>query len=226
MNYEEKIKFIFLKKVLDDLSEERVKGFHVSELVYDCLREMFFNIVLREELYGEDEVRGLDEESILTLWIGKKLHELSISENHEKSIRVGDVVGKMDEMIEIGNNKIIIDKKTTKQLPNKPFEHHIKQVEYYSALLWSSEGVDVRYGCVLYIDVNNKKVKAYVFEIKRDKMLILKEIMDKVSKLKEYMNKRKIPPPDVSWKCNFCRWFERCVRAGVDEVEYDNSRRS
>lgn len=216
MNYEEKIKFIFLKKVLDDLSEEREKGFHISELVYDCLREMYFNIVLREELYGEDEVKGLDEDGIMTLWIGKKLHELKMSEFHEKQYRLGDVVGRIDELIQFGNNYVIVDKKTTRQLPNKPYEHHIKQVEYYSALIWSIDKIDVKYGCVLYIDVNNKKTKAYVFEIKKDKAEILKEIMEKVSKLKEYMMKQQVPEPNPTWKCQFCKWFERCIRMGYE----------
>lgn len=219
MKPEDKIKFLFLKRVLEDMEEEREEGWHVTELVYDCLRRCYYERNYKEILKSVDtDVSGnLSEDTILTFWIGKKLHEMPLSRRHEYAVRWKDIVGRIDEILEIDGELIILDKKTVRKQVNSPYGHHIKQVEMYSALLFAQDGIEVNKGAILYIDVANKNSKVFTFGLEKDKTKILAEMERKRDILTEAIEKGIPPEPKISWLCNYCNWFERCIRDYDDE---------
>ncbi len=214
MKLEDKIKFLFLKRVLGDMEEEREEGWHVTELVYDCLRRCYYERKYKEILKDvENDVSGnLNEDLMLTFWIGKKLHEMPLSKRHEYVVRWKDIVGRIDEILEIDGELIILDKKTVRRQVNAPYEHHVKQVEMYSGLLFAQDGIEVNKGGILYIDVANKNSKVFTFELERNKAKILAEMERKRNILAEAIEKGIPPELRVSWLCNYCNWFERCIR--------------
>lgn len=215
MRTEDKIKFLFLKKVAEDLKSERT-GIHVSDLVYDCLRRAYYGKKYGEVLedLGMEGVKGLDEATMLTFWIGHKLHEIKLSDMHEYTMEVEGIVGTADEILKIGDEYIILDKKTTRRLPNSPYEHHVKQVEYYSAMFYKVHGINVRLGAILYIDVSNKKSKVFVFKLRENKDSVLKEMIQRKEEIEKALKSDEVPSAKVSWLCDYCSFFEKCVMDG------------
>lgn len=232
MNLEDKIKWIFLRKVVEEMEEDREDGWHVTQLVYECLRVAYYSKLYAEliaNIEGMDDsvISGMDEETLLTLWIGKKLHEMPVSNvihgsvvMHEYPVKyeVGDVkiVGRIDEVLEVDGELIICDKKTVRTMPSKPYEHHVKQVNMYSALLYAQDGIKVNKGAILYIDVVNKQSKVYTFALEPDKDKVIFEMEMKVRKLQKALKERKPPEPKPTWYCGWCRWFIKCVKDGFE----------
>jgi len=209
---ENEIKFSFLRKVLEELKDDRRNEIHVTDLVYNCIRRAYYS-----KKYGftsDEDISGFDEQSMLTLWIGKKLHEIKLSDKHEFEIEFEGIKGSIDEILHIGDELIILDKKTTRKIPSSPYEHHIRQIEYYAAMYYAIYGIDVRYGAVLYIDVANKKSVVHVFTLSGDKEQILKEMIEKKEKLEDAIKNNKVPEAKVSWLCDYCGHFERCIIDG------------
>lgn len=200
----------FFKQVLQELDEEKRSGVHVTGLVYDCLRRCYYELSIESR-----EITGLDESTTLTFWIGKKLHEIELTDMHEFEVEWNGVKGRIDEVFVIGNEYVIVDKKTARSLPNQVYDNHKKQIEYYSALLWKAKGINARYGAVLYIDVNSKKTKVFVFELPTHKDKILEEMIAKKDKVMKAIEEKKAPSQVLTWLCDYCGWWERCVRDGV-----------
>ena len=253
----EKIKWMFLRRVLDDLKTER-KGIHVSSLVYDCMRRAYYEYVLGEIAEageGESLVSTLNEDNAIVFWTGKKLHELPISNvvvnipdsemmrqlfemtdeefvagkrlAHELPIgyrgggKEWKVVGKLDELISTHGHIVIVDKKTTRNIPSKPYEHHMKQVRMYALMLAETYGIIASKGAILYINVGSvsspwdQRVKVHVFDI-GDLGDIRQEMELKYEVLKYALENKKVPPARPSWLCNVCPFFERCIKDGLE----------
>jgi len=199
---ESKVKEVVMRKVDEYLSEDR-EGLHVSDLVYDCARRAYFNL-----MNGHDN--SLSEETKVTFWVGKALHELALGEEHEEELIVEGIVGKFDDVIVINGEKILIDKKTARFIPKRPYEHHVRQVEYYSAMYWKQFNEDIKYGGVVYIDVANRKVRPFSFTIERSKSEIWKEMERKRERIM-FAIEVGVPPAGVKgWICNYCSWKEDC----------------
>lgn len=211
MKMEDKMKQVFLKRVLEDMEEDRGDDIHVSDLVYDCLRRPYY--ARKEKEFVEDIIAdGLDEHTLLTFWIGKKVHEMSMSDEHEVPVMFGGVVGRIDEIVKIGNKEYIVDKKTVRREVKNAYSHHIKQIEYYSALLFAQTGREINDGMIIYIDVNNCSVNPIVVKLEKDKAKLLLEIENKYKTLKNALEKDILPKACPSWLCNYCRYFSKCIR--------------
>ena len=61
------LKRLILKGVALELQEDRSREIHVTDLVYPCIRKAYYQKTMPPAYKGET--------SLLTLWIGKKLHE-------------------------------------------------------------------------------------------------------------------------------------------------------
>lgn len=215
MKLEDKLKFLFLSKILEELESqepESLDGIFVTDLVYDCLRYVWF----RKKLFGLG--KALSENEILTLWVGKKLHETPLSSNHEVSLEAFGVRGRIDEIVEIDGEKVIVEKKTTKNLPSKPYPHHIKQVEYYSVLWFEVKKEVISKGAVIYICLNEKtkKLKPFVFSL-RPLSVVKQEMLEKVRKLSKALEETEPPAPQPNWYCEFCEYFEFCIKYGFKD---------
>ena len=224
--YADVIKTVFMQKIIKDLEEDR-SGIHVSDLVYSCLRRSFFNIkfgsrIEYEDVDGEIKSSGaLTEREIMTFWIGKKIHELPITQLHEIPVEYMGVKGTFDEALWIDDNFIILDKKTVSKLPSRPYEHHKTQIMYYALMYWKTKGVKAKYGAVVYIlkDTsvgNDEIVRVFVFPITdKDYNEIEITLKSRLAILKKAL-KDDVPPPRVpTFMCRYCHWQELCFRYGT-----------
>jgi len=210
--------FLFANKILESIKKERRKDIHVTHIVYNCLRRGYYAIKynIATELLDSDIEVGLSEKTLMKFWIGEKLHELEITDYHHFDLSDEDlgIKGEMDEGIEYKNHFILIDKKTCKKIPPRPYVHHKKQINYYAALLYIKTGIRAKYGAVVYINVAGDRLVPYPFLIANiDKTLV--EMQSKIEILKEALKTGVPPPPVKSWLCQFCMFYEQCVKDGV-----------
>lgn len=200
-------------------SSYRRKGIHISHLLYPCMRKSFYELKYLPEL---------DRETKITFWIGHKLHELRIGDEFELPlIHKNTPSGTLDDMLYVDlrdyglsrDEPIIVDKKTTKWLPKKANDHHILQIKYYAALVFKCFGIDVEYGCVLYINIGDRLTVPFAFKI-GNKHEIMDEIMQKYKYLEQSLIYNELPEAKETWLCDgknkkgkvYCQFAERCGR--------------
>lgn len=227
--YADAIKVTFMQKVIADLEEHR-EGIHVSDLVYNCLRKAYFGKKFGKAIESLDSgvpVTGLTEREIMTFWIGKKIHELPITNLHETPLEYMGVTGTFDEALWINDDFIIIDKKTTGRLPSRPYEHHKKQIMFYALMYWKTKGIKANYGSVIYIlkntgMENDEIVRVFTFPItEKDYEKIEVEFVVKSTTLKNALEKDVPPPREPSFLCKYCPWQEMCFKTGVGDLELE-----
>jgi len=191
----------FYKAIFVELNSEPREGIHVTHICYECLRRAYFTITRGEVT---------DLEGALRMWIGKKLHETPLTENgHEMDIEAFGVRGRIDEYGRFNGKWVVIDKKTCREIPSQPRPHHITQLEYYRAML-HEHGQPVDYGVILYINVDNVRVKPYVIEFTRDVEEVKREMKERRERLEKALKTGVLPPRNVSWLCRYCPWCNLC----------------
>ena len=204
-----------IRKVEEGSGDRR--GIHVTDLVYDCLRRAYYDKRLGELISAVS-----DSEGLMVVWIGQMLHEMPIDParcEHEKQIEVEldgvKVEGRIDEVCRFGETHVVIDKKSTRTIPSSPYDHHVKQVLFYSAILIKRYGYRVSHAGILYLDVANLKTRLFIFPVSMQMVDVAMKEMEKKAKTLHHSLSRNIPPPpDPGWLCSYCPYFKRCVMDG------------
>lgn len=260
---EEWIEKRYISGMYDSLNDSDRSGIHVTDLVSPCLRQIFYNLKMKQFSNGEE--RDLSLEQAHTFWLGKKYHEIKISNvaisdsgvhvitdlkdveiefdgkkyvvydkagvelgilGYELPVEYYDIKGQIDEIVEYAGDVYIVDKKSTKRIPYKPYDTHVRQVEIYSVLLWRQYGVKAKYGSILYIQKlhekdkngdNKFKVRAYSWEL-RPLEEIEKDLLEKLRIIKEALEKDELPPAHPNSLCRWCPWKDMC-RQGTTELK-------
>jgi CRISPR/Cas system-associated exonuclease Cas4 (RecB family) len=217
MSLEENIKRRFLKAIINDMEKNKGKeyiGTQVTDVSYDCNRRAYYNMKYREK--GENI--GVGESDLIRMWTGIKLHETPITENHEVDVEAYGIHGRIDEIIIDVNTCIILDKKSTRNIPQKPYDHHIKQVKYYAVMLKHHKLYEEikgkkTYGAILYIDVDKAVTKCFVFDVDVNDKDIENEIKFKSVVLESSIKNNVLPEPKPSWECGYCDFMVKCVKS-------------
>jgi CRISPR-associated protein Cas4 len=213
----------FWKAVIRKVEEESGdrSGIHVTDLVYDCLRRAYY-----DKKIGELISAVSDSEGLMVVWIGQMLHEMPIDPvncEHEKEVEIEfdgvRVEGRVDELCRLGDNYIVVDKKSSRTIPNAPHDHHIKQVLFYSAILTRKYGYRVSHAGILYLDVANLKVKLFLIPLNTQiAEVALRELERKAKTLSQAIQANIPPPPEPGWLCSYCPYFKKCVMDGWGAV--------
>ena len=209
----EKFKEVQRKKVLGDYRSPTV---HVSHLTQPCIRRSWYD-------FHEPPTKP-DYSSICNFFAGTILHENApLSKRNEvplganirtmkpiKSKEVMDlnkydcVTGTVDDIIEREGDIVIIDKKTyngAKKTLKEPDPDYVNQINIYKLLLHINEGVEAKYGCIIYLDKvkSFKDPTAFVFDLRP-----LQTIKEEVIKKLDYLKMTIEPERTVTWRCNWC----------------------
>ena len=150
MSEEDKIIEQFVNKVGEWMdSNYRADTIHVTSLVYDCARKVWY-----ERKKVKQVPLTADPEGLFRMWIGTKLHETPLTEYHETPlswlIYGENVTGTIDEIFEIDGKKILIDKKFVGYIPNMIRDHYLKQIQIYAVMLNDIKGIKVDKIGILY----------------------------------------------------------------------------
>jgi len=214
---ETKIEERFLERLfqyLQESGEGRVKGVHVSDIIYPCARKGYYNALMPP--------LNLDIKGAIRIWTGIELHKMPLCKQHELSLSWRGINGTVDEY----ENGLFFDKKSTRNIPTyydrkrgayvvKIREHHLRQLEYYRVLL-EENNYNVDVGGILYINVDDASIMAGIGDLfARELEAIKEEMLERSSKLSLYLNTRTLPPRDMSvrWMCvkGYCPFVQQCM---------------
>ena len=218
----------------------RLDTWHVSDFVSLCLRKTHYSKIPELKTEMTDEMAGIlyqgsivhDNSKLgsineLTMCydIVKKCNlETSEVRKWEKDDpRKQDVVtGTLDDLVKVGNDFVICDKKTYNAkgyVKKEASPEHILQVNIYKLLLHESFGINADYGCNLYLDKGDGyKELPMVYETAP------------IEETREYLEKTLlklksgIPDPTITYLCNaknkdkkvYCNYLDQCKKDGRD----------
>jgi len=209
------------KKAQNDkvLGRERSDTVHVSHVTGDCMRKTWYDFHLPE--------KPLSYSSICNFYLGTILHEnVSLGGRNEvplgANIRTMEPIeikgigkenfydcltGTIDDILEIDGETVIVDKKTTNQIPEYPDEAYVTQINYYKLLLYINEGIEVKSGAILYLDKPSsfRETKCFVFHL-----WSLKDIEEQVISKLDQLKLDNEPDRVVTSKCEWCPHLQVC----------------
>ena len=178
----------------------REYGFHVTSLVYDCLRRCFYNVTTKAKF---------DIVTQIKLNLGSLIHKHYRLDGatHELKLTWDGITGSLD--VYLPDTGELLDLKSiwtpSAYIKELPYVHHARQIEYYCLLL-AKNNLRVGPAMVLYVPINVAKT----IEV-RPISEIEAEVTAKVAAVKE-AQETKIPPLGVlkSRECRFCPFLKLC----------------
>ena len=219
---EDTIRELFFQQLAKDLDKKPDNDTHedeessrmkisVTALTSECPRQIYYGLKLRKMPLA-------DVYSSVYMWIGKKLHELTVlGDDAEAELRLEymNIVGRVDEY----KDGILLEKKTVRSTPKAPYIHHLRQVEYYTILL-ERNNKPVHRAFIMYINVSNSDIKIFdVTPMLRPLNLIEREMIEKAEMVAKMFSLNELPPrkmvtlPDSDTLiCKFCPFFSLCIR--------------
>jgi len=185
-------------KILENQPRER--GFHVTSLVYDCLRRCYYNVT--KEAKFDNVVQ-------MKLNIGQVVHRCFRLDDatHELKLTWDGIVGAID--VYDPNTGELVDLKTSftpgQYVKELPYTHHRIQVEYY-ALLLSKNNMKITKATILYVPHNVAKEVT---------LRPLEEIEKEVTAKVEIVKAGTLPTGTfASRECRFCPFLGDCRKDG------------
>jgi CRISPR/Cas system-associated exonuclease Cas4 (RecB family) len=225
----EPLKYLLIERFHRAITKEaeEAEEFHrgkltVTSLCYPCLRRAYYAVTYPDVI--------IDPRGAIRTWIGRKLHETSIlGGSMELKLEYNGIVGIIDEY----SDSILIDKKTTRNIPRVPYEHHVRQLEYYR-LLCEKNHLPVKSMAVIYIDVDSAEIAVYPVESSRSLSEIEEELMKKRDSILEALKTGILPPRNMAtWEptsnriiCQFCPWYGICLREEWDDPRWKDQETS
>jgi len=174
---------------------------HVSEVVC-CLRRSY---------YYRKRFLSISPANALKL-LGDSLHnafqEVLRREGYEVEYEVGiqlpqfKLVGHIDAYHP--DKGIVLEFKTTNNIPEQPYETHLKQALIYKEL------VNARHGYLIYISRNDGKVR--VFKVNNSNKGIIKWAVERAKQLYESLINDDPPSGEPNSYCQWCEFRLNCLK--------------
>jgi len=229
---------LYEKSIINfEASQNPRKNIHVSDLTSDCMRMAWYRLngyepdkkdfkkalplVHGTQLHECCNLGGVEHEMSLHGDIFNMKKVSYTTEEYlggDKTITTMDnefydcVKGSMDDLVEIDDELIICDKKTTKKsIPREVSDKYKEQMNIYKLLYFIETGVEINRAAIIYIDKSSawERHKTRVFDLDPIEE-IRKRVLSKLSVLKE----GSIPPRVVSFLCPWCPFFSQCNPSG------------
>jgi len=199
-----------LRRALQRDYEKPTVGVYYPSLLPSCLLRQYW-------IYAEGYTVDLDKSGIFK--IGELFHGFLIetlrsngftSFEHEKTVvlavRHGDawirISGRVDAVLYMDNQRIVLEVKSIAKLPERPLEHHVMQIQPYLLALNASKGL------IVYLE--KSKLSSKVFEVPFQPQLV-DSLVERAKALHEHLLSKKAPTAERSWECKYCEFKRRCV---------------
>ena len=241
--------FLFRKSQAEAMHSPRLGKIHVSDLIKPCMRYVIYKKISTSS--------GMNTEELKSLYFGQLVHahsQLAEKEHHEKFLgydyvedKVADlkwaqslkeddpkhldiIYGSIDDVIKIGGEWVIVDKKTTgsigyfQKYNSRPSDSHKAQINAYGALLKKCYGMEAKRGCVMYI--SNQVVKetrdkptALSFKL-NDPDKELAELIEKAKVIKDALTNKTLPKRTKNFLCDgMCPFATTCFEDNRTKYE-------
>lgn len=206
-----------LRRALTRNVEKPVIGVYYPSLLPSCLLRQYL-------IYSEGYTVGLEKSGVFKigeLFHGFLMNALKSSDAHvevEKNVvlavKRGDhwikISGRVDAVLSIGDERLVLEIKSIASLPENPLEHHVVQIQPYLLALNASKGL------IVYLE--KKKLSWRIFETPFESKLF-DRLVERAGILHEHLMLKRPPKPERSWECRYCEFEEKCrsVRGLEDE---------
>lgn len=219
-------------------SGTREVGYHVTDLCKPCMRNVFYT---KRQVKGSSSLYG---DTLSVLYCGNAIHAASDlkGELHEFKMfydiknnvsldkaefdKLSDenkwnvVVGTCDDVVKTADGEYtVVDKKTWLSKGYKktsPSEDHVSQVNIYKLMLQKSVGITAKYGCILYLDLEDRiaKPQPMAFEL-NDLNEITADVVNNWTILEQARKNKQVPPRVRNWMCDaYCPHLTACLEQG------------
>jgi CRISPR/Cas system-associated exonuclease Cas4 (RecB family) len=188
---------------------------HVTELA-TCLRKNY----LHHKMFREHPA-----DTLLIFEVGNLIHEhvskmLKSNEQIERVISEmpmwtyvsdGDfrISGTVDDLIIFKDgSELVLEKKSTSDLPPEASEHHLSQINFYMKMLGVIDGQ------IAYFAKKNMKTKSFDVTLNEE---LFKETLERAKKLARCLKDKIIPEAESkldkkkNWECKFCLYDDVCL---------------
>ena len=241
--------FLWRKSQAEVMHSPRLGKIHVSDLIKPCMRYVIYKKISTSS--------GMNTEELKSLYFGQLVHahsQLSDDEHHEKflgynyvkdkpvdlkwaqSLKEDDpehldiIYGSIDDVIKIGTEWVIVDKKTTgsigyfQKYNSRPSDTHKAQINAYGALLKKCYGMEAKRGCVMYISnqvVKETRDKPTALSFKLDNPdKVLEELIVKAKIIKDALTNKTLPERTKNFLCDgMCPFATTCFEDNRTKYE-------
>jgi len=207
MEFTPSLLFSALRRFLIDQLRpyEDYNHIHVSE-VCQCLRKAWFN----RKRGDAKTLKHLSDSKCVVLSYGLALHHvLAEYLSRDTKFRAEEPIEYKisDDLVLCGRADLIGDSsvvefKTCRKVPERPYEHHLMQINAYLHMYGKSTGYLVYISA--YGDVK-------VFDVCRSEEL-WRAVVLRAEKLRKYLISDELPPPERSKLCEYCEWKFHCAQ--------------
>ena len=218
----------YLEDIIDDLYEKAIISkelnqesrptIHVSDLTQECMRKCWYRLNgFQPDKKDFKKALPLVHGTMLheAVNLGGVEHELSLSANIKFMcpVQAGDgiyscVYGSLDDIVEIDDELIICDKKTTKKsIPKEVPDNYKIQMNIYKLLYFVKTGISIDKAAIIYIDKSSAWERHKTLIFKLDDVETTREYV--LSKLKE-LDTKEIPKKVITFLCPWCPYYSIC----------------
>jgi len=228
--------FFAFRKTQADLSDTgRIDCIHVSDLIKECQRMPVLSKLI--------PIKSATTKATQRFYLGNLVHAKSYMSNihmHEvpllynwltdegvdgdtfhgihESTKWDYIAGAIDDVMKMGEDYIIVDKKTTDKIENKvrygPSDENKLQLNIYRVLLKKCYGIDAKWGCNVFVDINPSSERGIVHPV-AFKLRPMDETTDFIVQtaeaFKDHVVNKDIPPVHRCYLCDgMCEYATYC----------------
>lgn len=183
--------FAFRKTQQNVLNTNRIDCIHVSDLIKECMRLPVLNKVkpivgltteasqkfyLGQLVHNQSDMSNVvvsgmkgNEIPLLYNWVTDESVDGDTFHGIHPSTKYDYIAGSIDDLRKIGDDYIICDKKTSHKIENKvkygPSDENKLQLNMYRVLLWKNYGIDAKWGCNVFVDINPESPRGIVHPV-------------------------------------------------------------
>ena len=228
--------FFAFRKTQSDLADtDRIDCLHVSDLIKECIRMPVIsklmpiksmNTKVSQRFYLGNLVHAssymsnihMHEVPLLYNWITNEGVDGDTYHGIHPSTKWDYIAGAIDDVMKVGDDYIIVDKKTTSKIANKvkwgPSDENKLQLNMYRVLLKKCYGIDAKWGCNVFVDIDPDSERGLIHPIAY-KLKPIEETLDTMVEtaeaLKDYITKGILPPVHKCYLCDgMCDYATYC----------------
>ena len=175
----------------------------VTEVAAPCLRRSYYNRVRGSLPSPSEFLKSIGNDVHL------KLQEVLKQEGCDTEVSISielddfKLRGRIDALCEELGEKVVLEFKSTNEIPEKPYDSHVMQLQAYLLML------KLRKGYLIYLSRTNGRVK--VFKILRDNKAV-KKLVERARQLYKALTDLKPPTAEKGPWCSDCPFLHICNR--------------
>jgi CRISPR-associated protein Cas4 len=173
----------------------------VTEVATPCLRRSYFNRVRGSLPTPSEFLKSIGNDVHL------KLQEVLRNEGCDTEVSISielddfKLRGRIDALCEELGEKVVLEFKTANEIPERPYDSHVMQIQAYLLML------KLRKGYLIYLSRTNGRVK--VFKILRDNKAV-KKLVERARQLYNSFKDLKPPAAEKGPWCSDCPFLHIC----------------